>query len=85
MGMDTSILLPMPLGGVNDNVDNEDAMGESNRRTNQRGDLAFPSKLPSSATTTPYTSVVTTIISNATINATHFGLEDNGTLPQTIW
>ncbi|KAL7459583.1 hypothetical protein ACHAWC_011672 [Mediolabrus comicus] len=83
MGMDTSILHPMPLGGVNDNFDNEDAVGESKRRTNQHGDLAFPSKLPASATT-PYTSVVTTIISNATINATHFGLEDNETLPQTV-
>lgn len=83
MGMDTSILHPMPLGGVNYNDDNADAVSESKRRTNQHGDLVFPSKLLASATT-PYTSVVTTIISNATINATHFGLEDSETIPQTI-
>ena len=86
MGMDSSILHPMPLGGVHANVDNEDVVdkaGRTNTINNEHGDLAFAATLPSSATS-PYTSVVTTIISNATINTSHFGLDNNEPLPRTI-
>jgi prenylcysteine oxidase/farnesylcysteine lyase len=86
MGMDPSILHPMPLGGVHYNIDNEDVLdrsGHTNAINNEHGDLAFAAPLPPSATS-PYTSVVTTIISNATINASHFGLDDNEPLPRSI-
>ncbi len=86
MGMDSSILHPMPLGGVHANVDNEDDVdkaGRLNTGNNEHGDLAFAAPIPSSATS-PYTSVVTTIISNATINTSHFGLDNNEPLPRTI-
>ena len=86
MGMDSSILHPMPLGGVHENIDNEDVIdrpGRTDTINNEHGDLAFAAPLPSSATT-PYTSVVTTVISNATINTSHFGLDDNEPLPRTI-
>jgi len=86
MGMDSSILHPMPLGGVHDNIDNEDMVdesGQTNAINNEHGDLLFAAPLPPSATS-PYTPVVTTIISNATINASHFGLDDNEPLPRSI-
>ena len=83
MGMDSSILHPMPLGGVHANVDNEDDADIAGRITNEHGELVFAVPLPSSATSS-YTSVVTTIISNATINASHFGLDNNEPLPRTI-
>ena len=82
MGMDPSVLHPMPLGGIHENIDNEDR-ADTSSINNEHGDLTFATPLPSSATT-PYTSVVTTIISNATINATHFGLGENEPLPRTI-
>lgn len=87
MGMDPSILHTMPLGGVHDNIDNEDVADRSTRNNpinNEHGGLAFASPLPSSATS-PYTSVVTTIISNATINTSHFGLNDGETIPRSIF
>ncbi len=86
MGMDSSILHPMPLGGVHANIDSEDVVDKARQTktvTNEHGDLAFAAALPSSATS-PYTSVVTTIISNATINTSHFGLDNNEPLPRTI-
>jgi prenylcysteine oxidase/farnesylcysteine lyase len=83
MGMDSSILHPMPLGGVHANVDNEDDVDKAERVNNEHGDLSFATPLPPSATT-PYTRVVTTIISNATLNTSHFGLDSNEPLPRTI-
>ena len=86
MGMDPSILHSMPLGGVHDNIDNEDAVdksGRTNTINNEHGDFSFSAKLPSSALSS-YTSVVTTVISNATINTIYFGLDDNEPLPRSI-
>eukprot|EP00970_Alexandrium_tamarense_P010342 scaffold2071_cov190-Alexandrium_tamarense.AAC.34 len=82
MALDRSILYPMPLGGVHDNLDSEedDAASSGN---NEHGQRSFALPLPSSATT-PYTSVVSTVVSNATLNGTHFGLSNNEPWPRSI-
>lgn len=78
--MDSLVLHPMPLGGINNNH----ASSLSHVKSNEHGALTFANPLPRSATT-PYTSVVTTIVSNATLNFTHFGLDENADLlPRSI-
>lgn len=82
--MDPLVLHPMPLGGMHDNQDWEDNLDASSKMVNnEHGHLTFAAPLPSSATT-PYTSVVTTVVSNATLNATHFGLRENEQWPRSI-
>ena len=84
LAMDASILHEMPLGDLKENLDSEDETDDSDSSaTNEHGEHLFASSLPSSATI-PYTSVVTTLISNATLNATHFGLQDEKIWPRSI-
>jgi len=94
MGLDTSVLHEMPLSGTVENRDaEEDDMlyyaASSNKdngvvvNNNEHGQHLFASSLPPSATL-PYTSVITTVVSNATLNASHFGLREGDTLPQSI-
>ena len=82
MGMDSATLHEMPLGGVKENLDSEDEPSLHNATTNEDGEHLFAKPLTSSATV-PYTSVVTTLVSNATLNATYFGLDD-GVWPRSI-
>lgn len=85
MGMDDAILHEMPLGGLKENIDSEDDISPSSMfANNEHGQNSFASSLPPSATV-PYTSVVTTLVSNATLNATHFGLRDDESWPQTVF
>jgi len=83
LAMDASILHEMPLGGLKENLDSEDSSEDRKSATNEHGEHLFASSLPSSATT-PYTSVFTTLVSNATLNATHFGLQDDEIWPRSI-
>jgi len=94
MGLDTSVLHEMPLGGTVENRDAEEddmlyygaSSNEDNgvvANNNEHGQHLFASSLPPSATL-PYTSVITTVVSNATLNASHFGLRENDTLPRSI-
>ena len=79
MGMDAATLHEMPLGGVKENIDTKDDSSlYKDSTTNEDGEHLFAKPLTSSAIV-PYTSVVTTLVSNATLNATYFGL-DNGAL-----
>ena len=82
MGMDSATLHEMPLGGVKENLDSEDEPSLHNATTNEDGENLFAKPLTSSATVS-YTSVVTTLVSNATLNATYFGLDD-GVWPRSI-
>ncbi|KAL7525602.1 hypothetical protein ACHAXR_003874 [Thalassiosira sp. AJA248-18] len=77
MGQDESVLHDLPLGGVHENSDAVDVA------TNEHGQRSFASQLPTSATVS-YTSVVTTLVSNATLNATHFGLKHDEPWPRSI-
>ena len=81
MGMDADTLHEMPLGGMKENLDTEDNP-QNIATNNEHGQHLFASSLPPSATI-PYTSVVTTLVSNATINTTYFGLEDEN-VPRSI-
>lgn len=80
MGLDELVLHDMPLGGVHENPDTDD---EKEGISNEHGQHVFASPLPPSATA-PYTTVVSTLVSNATLNATHFGLQDDNTWPRSI-
>ncbi len=75
MAMDEAVLHDMPLNGIKVNYD-EDVPFNSDVSTNEHGQHLFANSLLPSATT-PYMSVVTTLVSNATLNATHFGLQDD--------
>ena len=81
MGLDEAVLHDMPLGGVHDNLDSDDVVLDD--ATNEHGQRSFASPLPASATV-PYTSVVTTLVSNAKLNATHFGLSDDEPWPRSM-
>ncbi len=83
MGLDDTVLHEMPLGGIKENLDHDDVSPSSKVDNNAYGHL-FSRPLPSSATVS-YTSVVTTLVSNATLNATHFGLRDDEPWPQTVF
>ena len=91
-GLDGSVLHPMPLAGVHPNGDPDD--GDEGRgdksggvykesESNEHGGRLFAPPLPPVATD-PYASVVTTVVSNATLNASHFGLPPEGPWPRTI-
>ncbi|KAL3764237.1 hypothetical protein ACHAWU_004049 [Discostella pseudostelligera] len=84
MGFDDAVLHEMPLGGLKENLDVEDISSSSEVVSNEHGGHLFAAPLPASATI-PYTSVVTTLVSNATLNATHFGLRDVELLPQSVF
>lgn len=85
MGLDSAVLHTMPLGGLKENLESDEGTSSSSKFANyEHGQHLFASPLPPSATT-PYTAVVTTIVSNATLNATHFGLRDNESWPQTVF
>ena len=89
LGLDELVLHEMPLGGTIENHDPNDIAFDkpsstNNVATNEHGQHLFAPSLPQSATE-PYTSVVTTVVSNATLNTSHFGLEDNEPLPQSIF
>ena len=81
MGLDEAVLHEMPLGGVHENF--EDETSPPDAMTNEHGQKMFASSLPPSATL-PYTSVVTTVVSNATLNASHFGLRHDEPWPRSI-
>ena len=87
MGLDASVLHEMPLGGTVENVDRDDfapgGSAMSDVATNEHGRHLFASPLPPSATV-PYASVVTTVVSDATLNASHFGLRDDEPWPRSI-
>lgn len=80
MGLDDAVLHEMPLGGVHGSLDESSSLDVT---TNEHGQHSFASSLPPSATVS-YTSVVTTVVSNATLNATHFGLRDDEPWPRSI-
>jgi prenylcysteine oxidase/farnesylcysteine lyase len=84
MGLDDAVLHEMPLGGLKENLDLEDVSSSSEVVSNEHGEHLFAAPLPASATI-PYTSVVTTLVSNASLNATHFGLRDVVLLPQSVF
>ena len=81
MGLDGAVLHDMPLGGIRENPDDSPGGGDDN---DEHGRHSFARSPPPSATA-PYTSVVTTVVSNATFNATHFGLHGDGRpIPRSV-
>ena len=73
--IDTSVLQPMPLGGLIDAHGSEDDGGYNEFRTqyDHDGHPVLPKPLPD-LVTRPYTQVVTTIVSNANLQLDYFGL-----------
>jgi prenylcysteine oxidase/farnesylcysteine lyase len=84
MGFDDTVLHEMPLGGLKENLDSDEAESLTEAVNNEHGQHMFATPLPPSATV-PYTSVVTTLVRNASLNATYFGLRDDESWPQTVF
>jgi hypothetical protein len=91
MGLDETLLHTMPLSGIKENFDKSEGEETSSSSStssvginnNEYGHHSFASSLPASATV-KYTSVVTTVVSNATVNKTHFGLQNNEPFPRSV-